>query len=125
MSDDATLARKRLHAAAARVAAAIGHDPAAVEARITRTESARLPWRAEAWVRRWDSWSIHDALREGDMIAVSEWGATPEGAARCAVEQLRKCLTTRRAEHLSAARRAESDAEVCLRGLDALNEVTP
>lgn len=120
MSDPATDLRARVQ----RLAVPLGVDPEHVEVRVYKMERGYvrgLQWRACVWVSRpGRSWSVDDAMRAGDDIAVDERGADAEDAARRALAWLRARIEERRDTHLRAAKRSTSDAEFYQRALDAI-----
>lgn len=110
---------------ARRLAAPLGIDAEHVRATVThltRGYARGLRCRACVWVDRpGRAWSIEDALRVGDEIAVDVRGVDPEDATRRALAALRQRLEGRRDEARSVARRATIDADVYQRALDALD----
>lgn len=124
MGDPATDLRARVQ----RLAGPLGIDPDRVEVRIDRLARGYtngLRWRACAWVSRpGRSWSIDDAARAGDEIAVDVRGVDPEDAARRALTSLRTSLESRLSECKRTARRAMVDVDVYQRALDALDALS-
>ena len=121
MSDPAADLRAR----ARRLAAPLGIDPDRVEVHVellTHGYVRGLRWRACVWVSRpGRSWSIDDAARAGDEIAVDVRGESADDAARRALSWLRTRIEERCREHLRVAKRSISDAELYQRALDALD----
>lgn len=121
MGDPAADLRARVQ----RLAAPLGIDPERVEVHVellTHGYVRGLRWRACVWVSRpGRSWSIDDAARAGDEIAVDVRGESADDAARRALSWLRMSIEGRRDAHLRAAKRSTSDAELCQRALDALD----